>query len=161
MGRRKQHTLTAEELIQIIKDSGICSKNEKIKQLSDEESLIENLPERIQQIQQLINKHNPKQHTMLYFVMYDIENNKIRRLVAKYLERKGLIRIQKSIFVADTDRITFDEIRQTLKEVQEAYDNNDSIVLVPIAADDLRAMKIIGKNIDLDIILGNQHTLFF
>ena len=35
---------------------------------------------------------------MLFFVMYDIASNKVRYLVAKYLERKGCTRVQRSIF---------------------------------------------------------------
>ena len=31
---------------------------------------------------------------MLFFVMYDIESNKVRYLIAKYLERHGCTRIQ-------------------------------------------------------------------
>ncbi len=93
--------------------------------------------------------------------MYDIENDKIRRLIAKYLEKKGLIRIQKSIFIADTEPKLFEEIRQTLKEIQEMYENNDSIILVPISADEVRSMKIIGKNIDIDLISGNSNVLIF
>ncbi len=98
---------------------------------------------------------------MLYFVMYDIENDKIRNHIAKFLIRKGCTRVQKSIFLADTQRQIYSEIHQTLKEVQEVYDNHDSIFLVPIASDDLRAMKVIGENLDLDLTLGNKNTLFF
>ena len=41
------------------------------------------------------------------------------------------------------------------------YENNDSIILTPISTDELTAMKLIGKNIDFDIITGNKSTLFF
>lgn len=54
-----------------------------------------------------------------------------------------------------------DKIRSDLKEVQECYDNDDSILVVPISTDYLQAMKIIGKTIDVDIIMQTKNTLFF
>lgn len=98
---------------------------------------------------------------MIYFVMYDIENNKVRSLISKYLLKKGCMRVQKSIFLADTDRKVYDDIRKDLHEVQQCYDNNDSILLVPVSTDEIQAMKIIGQNIDVDLILKNRNTLFF
>jgi hypothetical protein len=45
--------------------------------------------------------------------------------------------------------------------VQECYENNDSILLVPVSTDEIKAMKVIGQNIDFDLILKNKNTLFF
>lgn len=93
--------------------------------------------------------------------MYDIENDKIRTQIAKYLIRKGCIRIQKSIFLAEAERKLYNELSTTLKEVQEVYDNNDSILFVPVSSDELKSMKIIGQQLDIDFILNNRSTLFF
>jgi hypothetical protein len=41
------------------------------------------------------------------------------------------------------------------------YENFDSILLLPVTADHVRRMKIIGKTIDVDLILGNKNLLFF
>ena len=98
---------------------------------------------------------------MLFFVMYDIEDNKVRTHIAKYLIKKGCVRIQKSIYIADQKPAIYREIHDTLREVQDIYDNKDSIILVPISTDEMRAMKIIGENIDFDMSLGNKNTLFF
>ena len=118
------------------------------------------LPERIDRVLGVLNTqmNNPRQ--MIYFIMYDIESNKVRTLVAKYLIRKGCTRVQKSIFIASTERPVFDEIRKDLKEVQECYDNSDSILLVPVSTDEIRSMKVIGQNIDFDLALKNKNTLF-
>ncbi len=147
--------IKSETILDILKRSGIVDN--KIEQTDQTYTL----PERIQKTIELIKNHKPKRHTMLYFVMYDIENNKVRRLIARYLEKKGLIRIQKSIFIADTEPKLFEEIRQTLKEIQEMYENHDSIILVPISSDEVRSMKVIGKNIDIDLISGRTNVLFF
>ena len=55
----------------------------------------------------------------------------------------------------------YDSIRKDLAEVQAAYENNDSILIVPISADYLRSMKVIGQKIELDIIMHNKNALFF
>ena len=98
---------------------------------------------------------------MVYFIMYDIENNKVRTQVAKYLIKKGCTRVQKSIFLANTNRTVYSEIKSDMKEVQECYENNDSIFLVPVSTDEIKAMSVIGQNIDFDLILQNKNTLFF
>lgn len=56
---------------------------------------------------------------------------------------------------------TYESIKNDLAVVQAAYDNNDSILVVPISTDYLRSMKIIGQNIDIDLILHNRNTLIF
>ncbi len=93
--------------------------------------------------------------------MYDIENDKVRNEIAKYLIRKGCIRIQKSVYIANLKRTVFDEIHKTLRQVQQMYENNDSILLIPVSTDEVKAMKIIGQNVDVDLILGNKNVQFF
>jgi CRISPR-associated protein Cas2 len=93
--------------------------------------------------------------------MYDIESNKVRYNIAKYLERMGCIRIQKSIFLADLDITKYKSIRQDLAEVQSLYENHDSIIISPISTDLLKSMTIIGQSINLDIITHSKTTLFF
>ena len=98
---------------------------------------------------------------MVYFIMYDIENDKVRNLIAKYLKKNGCVRVQRSVFLTSSDREKFSEIHQTLKQVQEFYDNTDSIIIVPVTPDSIRTMKLIGQNINIDLALGNTNTLFF
>ena len=98
---------------------------------------------------------------MLFFVMFDIESNKVRYNVIKYLERMGCHRIQKSIFLANLNIEKFDNIKKDLAEVQALYDNHDSIIVCPVPSDYLRNMKIIGQNINLEIITQSKNTLFF
>ena len=98
---------------------------------------------------------------MLFFVMYDIESDKVRYDIAKYLERKGCTHIQRSIFLADLDKTVYDEIKSDLAEVQSLYDNHDSIIVCPISTDQIRAMQIIGEDISIDVIIRSRNTLFF
>lgn len=93
--------------------------------------------------------------------MYDIESDKVRRLIVKYLQRKGCTRVQRSVFLADLPLKEYDNIRADLTEAQSAYDNDDSIFVVPVSTDMMQAMRIIGKNIDIDLIMHSSNTLFF
>lgn len=119
------------------------------------------LEERIKCIFDTINSDKRPVNNMLFFVMYDIESNKVRYNVVKYLQKKGCTRIQKSIFLADLDRAAYESIRSDLAEIQSMYENNDSIIICPIATEQLMNMKIIGLNIDIDIIMRRRNILFF
>lgn len=119
------------------------------------------LDERIKQILGLAATNNKKANEMIYFVMYDIEDNKVRTHIAKYLIRKGCTRVQKSIFLANTQRNVYNEIYTNIKEVQDLYQNTDSIFFVPVSTDEIRSMKVVGNNLDFDLILKNKNTLFF
>ena len=159
MSRRK-HDVSAEEILQRIVQAGV-KDNEIIKRCSeDEESQLDSLPDRIRKLL-TISDNQRKCTDMLFFVMYDIAHNKVRNMVAKYLIKRGCYRIQKSIFLADLPPEDFNKIKSDLAEVQAAYDNNDSILIVPISTDYLKSMKIIGQNIDVDLIMRNKNTLFF
>jgi CRISPR-associated protein Cas2 len=124
---------------------------------------VEDLPSVESRIEDVLNivKRKHDKSRMLFFVMYDIENNKVRNQVVKYLLRKGCFRVQKSIFLADLEHAAYQDIKNDLTEVQACYENADSILVVPISTDYLQAMKIIGKNIDIDLVMKNKNTLFF
>lgn len=98
---------------------------------------------------------------MIFFVMYDIEDNKVRRYISKYLLRKGCTRVQRSIFLADVPSESYQQIRQDLAQVQAAYQNEDSILIVPISTDLLSSMRVIGQTIDIELITNQKNTLFF
>jgi len=119
------------------------------------------LQERINQLFNIIQQPSRPATNMLFFVMYDIESDKVRYHVVKYLERQGCLRIQKSIFLADTPAETYQAIKTDLAEVQSLYENHDSIIICPVSTDLLQAMSVIGKSVSLDIILKNKNTLFF
>ena len=125
---------------------------------------IDNIPDLNQRLKTIFNVITNRQrpaHNMLFFVMYDIESNRVRRQIVKYLERQGCSRVQKSIFLADLPTPTFEQIKNDLAEVQACYDNQDSILVVPISTDYLQAMKVIGQEINIDVITKSKNTLFF
>lgn len=159
MAKKKRKELTFPEKIRKIKKAGLEGSPEiRPKQGPD---TLEPLSDRIRQILGIVKRIKTNSQKMIYFVMYDIENNKVRTQVAKYLIKKGCTRVQKSIFLANTNRAVYSEIKTDLKEVQECYENNDSIFLVPVSTDEIKAMSVIGQNVDFDLILQNRNTLFF
>jgi CRISPR-associated endonuclease Cas2 len=159
--KKKTPELTFVEKMRRINAAGIKNFKAVNQQFDPDDTPLDDLPTRIQRVLGIFKNTSNDSKRMIYFIMYDIENNKIRNHIAKYLLQKGCVRVQKSIFLADTERQTFGEIHETLREVQELYDNHDSILLVPVSTDQMRAMKIIGENIDFDIVLKNKNTLFF
>lgn len=122
---------------------------------------IPTLTERIRQILKIVTTSETKPGYMICFIMYDISSNKVRGIIAKFLLNRGCTRVQKSIFMASLPSETINDISQKLIDIQKMYDNNDSILIVPLSDDYARAMKIIGQEVNLDLILHDKNTLFF
>jgi CRISPR-associated endonuclease Cas2 len=82
-------------------------------------------------------------------------------MISKYLEDKGCVRIQFSVFLCHSKNSKFVEIYETLRDINSMYENSDSILVIPINVSDVRSMKVIGKNIAIDTIIDPPNTLFF
>jgi CRISPR-associated endonuclease Cas2 len=160
MPRAKRPPLSFVEKMKKLIESGIGG-SPKLEVGEEEGDNLSPLEDRVRDILGLTDNARKKSDRMLFFVMYDIESNKVRRLVVKYLIREGCTRVQKSVFLAERPVEVYNRIRSDLAEVQAAYDNEDSIIVLPVTTDYLRMMKVIGKNIDVDIITHSRNTLFF
>lgn len=161
MPRKPKPPITLTEQMQKIINARIKLPPITAENEDPEEKQIESLDFRIKRILGIINDTRLKDNHMVFFVMYDIKSNKVRRLVFKYLQRKGCTPIQRSIFLAEAPVETFREIQEDLAAVQQAYENKDSIIVLPVTTDYLRMMKIIGQHIEVDIITHNKSTIFF
>lgn len=155
-----------EEIQHIIKEHEPRQSKEKKRSLEriikeTEEASSEPFAQRAEAIKEMFNelRKKPKAH-MVYFVMYDIENNRVRTRISKYLEEKGLRRIQKSIFLGQTHQRDYEAIRKVLTEIQESYENSDSIIIVPVPEDLLKTMFLIGKEVDFELTLNRRNTVF-
>lgn len=154
-------TYNLKEKLEKLQDAGLTPpKQEGVNPTGDEQPLL-TLNERIRDILQLVRQPTENSYDMTYLVMYDIEDNRVRTHIAKYLLSKGCIRIQKSVYMARTHQKVFTEINDTLKDVQAAYDNHDSILLVPIQSSTVSSMKIIGKDIQVQSLIDPPNTLFY
>lgn len=147
MAKRNWQSMSPDLILERIKQAGISESN--YISLSKEEPL-DNLDTRIDFLLS-VTKNNNKKH-MVFFVMYDIENNKVRTLISKYLIAQGCTRIQNSIFLADTSKERMDAIVKDLTSVQETYENNDSIIVSPMSYVNFESMHIIGKQINMELI---------
>lgn len=98
---------------------------------------------------------------MTFFVMYDIEDDKVRKATAKFLLSQGCMRIQASLFLGDLSIDRYKNIKETVKALQGSYDNDDSILIVPVDRDNILSMDMIGRKIRTDIILGSNSVIFF
>ena len=160
MAAKKKKVISFVEKMMLLKQAGM----ERPKVVLPGQKLaydkMDSIEVRIEKILNLIQRHKKATH-MIYFVMYDIEDDKVRREVSKFLERKGLSRVQKSIFLGNTTRAIYDKIHVDLKNVNGVYENNDSLIMIPISTDEVRAMKLIGQNVDFDMVLRNKNTLIF
>ncbi|EIM75215.1 CRISPR-associated endoribonuclease Cas2 [Nitritalea halalkaliphila LW7] len=149
-----------KERIQKIRESGLLAHPEQQRQQLDPEDALLPLQSRIQKILKIFQGKPIKSTTMNYFIMYDIQNNKVRRLVAQYLIKNGCVRVQKSVFLVHSDHKKFEEIKQTLVEINDVYENQDSIILVPLNISDARSMKLIGQNVNIEQIIDPPNTVF-
>lgn len=117
---------------------------------------------RLQKLIELLSKtREMKSGNVLTFIMYDIENNRIRRYIAKYLEKQGYIRVQKSVFFGNVPRALHKQVCETLKEVNAKYENGDSLMFLPISVDMFHNLKVVGKNLDYELVIEEKSTLFF
>lgn len=163
MPRKKYSDLPLAEIMKKLQQSSLEQSKHIEKTILDidEVNQTDSLQERVDKIIGIVNNKARKQTNMLFFVMYDIESDKVRTQIFKYLIREGCTRIQNSIFLADLPSDKYNKIREDLTAVQSCYENHDSILVVPISTDYLQAMKVIGKTIDVDIIMKTRNTLFF
>lgn len=161
MSRPKPKPIDELEKLWKLKEAGMLGSSSPNRDVDDFGVPVVSVDECAGRILDIVERKGKEDGKVLFFVMYDIESNKVRRYVVKYLEKQGCIRVQKSIFLANLDVAVCEEIKRDLAEVQSLYDNHDSILVVPISSDYLRAMKIIGQNIDIDIITRSKSTLFF
>lgn len=136
---------------------------EQINELTTLDKIPDSIPEGLKVFFDFF-KHAQKlkrSEDMYCFIMYDIENTKIRNMMAKYLIQKGCIRVQKSIYFARFHRKLQKEVTITLRKMQACYENQDSILVLPVGEDMLNSLTCIGKSFEFKIIAAPKHTLFF
>ncbi len=95
----------------------------------------------------------------VYLGMYDIRSDKVRRLVAKYMERKGFQRIQKSVYLCRLPPKIYREVVSDLREMNELYENKDSFIFIPLNSDILGRSHFIGKDLDIKMIQNKPAAL--
>ena len=84
---------------------------------------------------------------MHYLVCYDIENDRLRTLLSKYLLRKGFERVQKSVFfiyrMTKKEKRDFVLYLEWLKPMLQAA---DSVILIPIQHAGYAKIRLYGSD---------------
>jgi CRISPR-associated endonuclease Cas2 len=153
----KKGELSFPELLRRVKKSGL-----ETKLLKEHGTFggIASLPERVRAIEVHLRKYVEQKSTgMLFFVMYDIEDNKVRNHVAKYLIKQGCTRVQKSIFLGNASLKRYHNIADTLREVNAMYQNGDSIMVLPVTKDSMTQLSVIGKDLDYRMVVSPPNVL--
>jgi CRISPR-associated protein Cas2 len=156
MAKHKE-TMSLVELLRRIKKSGLETQLLKEHRRFDG---ITSMEERMRAIEAHLRCYvAQKSIGMLFFVMYDIEDNKVRNHVAKYLIREGCTRVQKSIFLGNATIKRYHAIADTLREINEMYQNGDSIMVLPVTKDNMTQLSVIGKDLDYKMVVSPPNVL--
>jgi CRISPR-associated protein Cas2 len=128
--------------------------------MRSEDRTLGTLEARVNRIQEFVkNWQDPKNKGMLYFVMYDIEDHRIRRNIAKYLIREGCTRIQKSVFMGNNSHAKYREMADTLEEINQMYQNSDSIVILPVTRESITQLEVVGKDLQYKMVVQPPNVL--
>jgi CRISPR-associated protein Cas2 len=96
---------------------------------------------------------------MLTWFIYDITSDKTRRKIIKIAEKKGLYRVQKSVFLGTIESNVLDEI---VLESEELLDmDTDSLYVFPMCEKDYKNVKLLGQAFDKALVTDEIKALFF
>lgn len=95
---------------------------------------------------------------MLYWVMYDISDNKIRNRAVKECKNKGLYRVQKSIFLGELNKNQKDELKIKMEMMIDI--ETDSIYIFPTSKDSIYDTDIIGNGFDRELVSNDIVSKF-
>lgn len=151
--------ITFPERLRRIRESGLQSAGLR-GYMRDSERLLPDLAERVRLIENFVRRQSENNGTdMLFFVMYDIEDHKVRRHLAKYLIKNGCTRMQKSVFLGNAAPKKYREIAETLEEVNSLYENGDSILILPVTKENMVQLNVIGKDLNYKMVAAPPNVL--
>ncbi len=160
MARSKPGTDPDEILFRLMR-SGLTSETTLFK-LEEENQGSNNRKGQLKKVIRFISKPiHMKPGNILALIMYDIEDHRVRKYIADYLERKSYVRIQKSIFFGNVSRKAHEQVYEALKKINGKYKNGDSILFLPVGTDNISNLKLVGKNINFETMVNKPNTLFF
>lgn len=100
-----------------------------------------------------------------YLIIYDISDDKQRNKIVKELKKRGLHRIQKSVFLGAAPPDLIDELESLFQAFIEQENSGafDSYIILPLNEFNLQKLKIIIKETEfqLDFYLGQKIVVFF
>ncbi len=95
---------------------------------------------------------------MIAWVMYDIEDDKVRTKVAKRCKQAGLYRVQFSVFLGSIDANQKDTLELQIRE--QIDEEKDSVYIFPMSKNELQATVLLGKAFDKKMVTDEVKALF-
>lgn len=95
---------------------------------------------------------------MIAWVLYDIEEDKVRTKVAKLCKQAGLYRVQYSVFLGTLDANGKDTLELQIQELIDA--EKDSVYIFPMSKNELQATVLLGKAFDKKLVTDEVKALF-
>jgi CRISPR-associated protein Cas2 len=96
---------------------------------------------------------------MVYCVAYDITSEKVRRKVVKLCKQTGLIRVQKSIFIGQTDRFHIQDLEKEVSALIQTL--TDRFFIAPLDNLAFQQLHFLGFHPDKKILAQQMAVLFF
>ena len=94
----------------------------------------------------------------LLWVMYDIQNDKVRNKVAQYCKQAGLYRVQKSVFLGTLNWNDMDTLNLQIEAIIDR--EHDSVYLFPMCKSDFSKVVLLGQAFHKDLVSDQLKTLF-
>lgn len=95
---------------------------------------------------------------MIIWVMYDIENDRVRSKAAKLCKQSGLYRVQFSVFLGTIEENLKDSLQLQLEELIDEL--RDSVYIFPMSKRELQMTALLGKAFDKALVTDEVKALF-
>ena len=120
------------------------------------------IEDKLENVNLIFNAENlTKKQYMVYLICYDITRNKLRTKIADYLQERGCRRVQKSVFMGELHRKHFKLLYQTLQDISDALEENDTIIMMPVSEGNVQSMKMLGQEVNMSFTLSREKVLLF
>lgn len=98
---------------------------------------------------------------MPILICYDITKNTLRARLGKKIIEAGLDRINKSVYLGAVPDAALQELeRQLARLLQDKGEPHDSLIILPVTAQQVYNMRIYGLNeLDKEELTGDKSTL--
>lgn len=96
---------------------------------------------------------------MIVWVIYDIQEDKIRSKVAKACLQSGLYRVQYSAFIGKLDKHQKDSLTLRMQELIDT--DKDKVYMFPMSKDELVQTVLLGQAFDKKFVTDEVRSLFF
>lgn len=99
---------------------------------------------------------------MIYVLTYDLEHDRTRTRLAKYLEKISFVRIQFSVFIAEMDHTVLKKHLIKIENIISKSPDNTriNVFILPVSKDLIEESIMIGVAQDWNKVFFREHTIF-